>query len=170
MLTPKEVKVLEYANDLRHYYEYGYGSDINRNIQCSSVRDMISHLEFSVDPRVTVYFVQSSSLLLLLTAMGIYQDEKKLTANSFYKMPERKWSTTKMSPFAGNFAAVRYSTKQVKFFLNEELINFHWCPGGICQLADVRRNYKEMNNCATIACPKDDDSDSFLGLLLKSLF
>lgn len=170
LFTSRELKVLEYANDLRSYYEFGYGSNINRELQCSSVRDMVSHLEFSVDPRVTVYFGQTPSLLLHLTAMGAFQDEKKLTAKSFAKMTQRKWSTSKMSPFAGNFAAIRYSTKQVKFFLNEELIRFDWCPNGICQLADVRRTYKEFNNCDTNYCPKDDESESIFGLILKSIF
>lgn len=170
LFTSRELKVLEYANDLKHYYEFGYGSDINRQIQCSSVRDMVSHLEFSVDPRVTVYFGQSPSLLLHLTAMGAFQDEKKLTAKTFSKMSQRKWSTSRMSPFAGNFAAIRYNTKQVKFFLNEELIQFDWCPNGICQLADVRRTFKELNNCDTIHCPKDEESDSIFGFLLKSIF
>lgn len=163
--------MLEYANDLRKYYEFGYGSNMNRQIQCSSVRDMVSHLEFSVDPRVTIYFGHSSSLLLHLTAMGAFQDEMKLTAKGFLKMSQRKWNTSKISPFAGNFAAVRYSTKQVKFFLNEELMHFDWCTKGVCQLADVRRTYVDLNNCDTIYCPKDDDdSESFFGLLLKSLF
>lgn len=162
--------MLEYANDLKSYYEFGHGSAMNREIQCSSVRDMVSHLEFSVDPRVTVYFGQSPSLLLHLTAMGAFQDEKKMTAKSFFKMSQRKWSTSKMSPFAGNFAAIRYSTKQVKFFLNEGSVPFDWCPGGVCQLADVRRTYKEFNNCDVNYCPKDDDSESIFGLLLKSIF
>lgn len=171
MFTPKELKVLEYAKDLTGYYEFGYGSEMNRNIQCSSVRDMVSHLEFSVDPRVTVYFGRSASLLLHLTAMGAFEDEQPLTAKSFVKMPTRKWSTSKMSPFAGNFAAIRYSSKQVKFFLNEELIYFDWCKDdGVCQLADVRQKYKEMNDCDTIYCPKDEESESFFGLLLKSIF
>lgn len=174
MFTAREIKVLEYAKDLTGFYEFGYGSEINRNIQCSSIRDMVSHLEFSVDPRVTVYFGQSSSLLLHLTAMGAFQDEKQLTAKSFFKQTERKWSTSKMSPFGGNLAAVRYSTKQVKFFLNEELIYLDWCrDDGVCQLADVRQKYKEMNDCDNIYCPKEEEyeeSDSFFGLLLKSIF
>lgn len=170
LFTSRELKVLEYVNDLRNYYEFGYGSDMNRQIQCASVRDMVSHLEFSVDPRVTVYFGQSPSLLLHLTAMGAFQDEKKLTAKSFFKMSQRKWNTSKMSPFAGNFAAVRYSTKQVKFFLNEETIEFDWCPNGICQLADVRRKFKELNDCDTIYCPKDEGAESIFRLILKSIF
>lgn len=170
LFTSRELKVLEYANDLKNYYEFGYGSSINRQIQCASVRDMVSHLEFSVDPRVTAYFGHSSSLLLHLTAMGAFQDDTKLTAKSFLKMSQRKWSTSKMSPFAGNFAAIRYSTKQVKFFLNEELLQFDWCPSGVCQLADVRRTYRELNDCDAIYCPTDEGSESIFELFLESFF
>lgn len=67
MFTPEEVKVLEYAKDLSGYYEFGYGSEMNRHMQCSTVRDMVSRLESNADPRVTVYFAHSSALLLHLT-------------------------------------------------------------------------------------------------------
>lgn len=162
--------MLEYAKDLINYYEYGYGSDINRRIHCSTVRDMVSHLEFTLDPSVTVYFGHAPSLLLHLTAMGVSHDGNKLTARGFEKMSKRKWSTSKMSPFAGNLVAVRYSKKQVKFFLNEELIYFDWCTDGKCDLSAVRKKYKELNDCDTIYCPYDELSDSFLGTIIKSLF
>lgn len=181
MFTPYEVKVLEYAKDLSGYYEFGYGSDMNRRIQCSTVRDMVKHLAANSDPRVTVYFGHSSALLLHLTAIGAYEDEKKLTAKNFDKMPYRKWSTSKMSPFAGNLAAVRYENNQVKFFLNEELINFDWCADGACDIEVVKHRYRHFKNCKQNFCPqKDDDKEdsvtpadvfeNFFGVLLRSIF
>lgn len=146
--------MLEYAKDLSVYYEFGYGSDMNRRIQCSTVRDMVKHLASNSDPRVTVYFAHSSALLLHLTAMGAFEDKKKLTAKNFDKMPYRKWSSSRMSPFAGNLAAVRYENNQIKFFLNEELIYFDWCVEGSCDLEDVKRRYKHFRKCEKIFCPK----------------
>lgn len=171
MFIPEEVKVLEYAKDLSGYYEFGYGSEMNRMIQCSTLRDMISHLESNVDPRVTVYFGHSSALLLHLTALGVNEDGTKLTAKNFNKMYERKWSTSKMSPFAGNLAVVRYDNDNVKFFLNEELIEFNWCTNGVCNLNQVKNQYKQFNNCEQKSCPKEDDPiESFFGSIVRSLF
>lgn len=42
---PDEVKTLEYTKDLSSYYEFGYGSEMNRYIQCSTVHDMVSQLD-----------------------------------------------------------------------------------------------------------------------------
>lgn len=172
MFTLDEIKVLEYAKDLSGYYEFGYGSDMNRHIQCSTVRDMVSHLESNNDPRVTVYFGHSSALLLHLTAMGAFEDEQKLTANNFQKFSERKWSTSKMSPFAGNLAAVRYDNDKVKFFLNEELMEFDWCNNGVCDLQQVKNQYKQFNDCEKTSCPKQDVDpiESFFTSIYKSLF
>lgn len=169
MFTPDEIKVLEYAKDLSGYYEFGYGSEMNRRIQCSTVRDMVSQLESNNEPRVTVYFGHSSALLLHLTAMGAFEDEKKLTAKNFQKLPERKWSTSKMSPFAGNLAAIRYANNKVKFFLNEELIDFKWCTNGVCDLEQVKNQYKHFNDCEKTSCPKEeaDSIESFFGSLFE---
>lgn len=168
MFTPYEIKMIEYAKDLSGYYEFGYGSEMNRLIQCATVGDMNQHLESNTDPRVTVYFGHSSALLLHLTAMGAFEDEKKLTARGFQRMPNQKWSTSKMSPFAGNLAAVRYNNNQVKFFLNEELIPFEWCNNGTCKMEDVKEKYKHFKECEKTHCPEEssvnlfDDFESYL--------
>lgn len=172
MFTPHEIKVLEYTKDLSGYYEFGYGFEMNRRIQCATVRDMNQHLESNDDPRVTVYFGHSSALLLHLTAMGAFEDEEKLTARGFLKKADQKWSTSKMSPFAGNLAAVRYSNNEVKFFLNEELIPFEWCNQGMCKMADVKEKYKDFKDCEKTHCPIErpksifDQIESFIRLLL----
>lgn len=171
MFTPDEIKVLEYAKDLSGYYEFGYGSEMNRRIQCSTVRDMVLQLESNNVPRVAVYFGHSSALLLHLTAMGAFEDQKKLTAKNFQKLPQRKWSTSKMSPFAGNLAAIRYANNKVKFFLNEELIDFKWCTNGVCDLEQVKNQYKHFNDCEKTSCPKEEEEavsiESFFGSLFE---
>lgn len=40
----RELKVLEYANDLKSYYEFGYGSAMNREIQCASGNEVVDLL------------------------------------------------------------------------------------------------------------------------------
>lgn len=105
--------------------------------------------------------------------MGAFEDEKKLTAQNFQKMVERKWSTSKMSPFAGNLAAVRYDNDKIKFFLNEELLELNWCTNGVCDLGQLKNQYKQFNNCEKTACPKQKDVDpieSFFGSIFKTLF
>lgn len=172
MFTTDELKVLEYAADLGSYYEYGHGSEMNRHIQCSTVRDMVLHLESDADPRVKIYFGHSSALLLHLTAMGAFQDETKLKAKDYGNLLERQWSTGKLSPFAGNLVAVRYSNNQVKFFLNEELIRFDWCTNGVCGIQDVKEKYEHLNDCKKVSCPASsaiDSIDSFFQSIFGSL-
>lgn len=64
------------------------------------------------------------------------------------------WSTSKLSPFAANFVAVCYSSNQVKFFLNEELIHFDWCTNGVCNLKDVKEIMNFSVNAKLSIAPK----------------
>lgn len=82
---------------------------------------------------------------------------------------------SKLSPFAANFVAVRYSSNQVKFFLNEELIHFDWCTNGVCNLKDVKEHHELFSECKTIDCPKEglvdpiDSIDTFFNSIFDSL-
>lgn len=43
--TKDQLKLLEYAVDLEEYYYAGYGNEVNKNIGCPPVRDLLQRLE-----------------------------------------------------------------------------------------------------------------------------
>lgn len=127
--------------DLYNFYEWGYGFEQNKEIQCPTIRDMVSSLETGTKP-VTAYFSHIPEVSLHLVAMNAYpeRDNKKLTATN-YGTFNRVWKSSQLVPFAANFAAVLYGNNQVKFFMNEELVKLPWCPNGVCNLADLKTNF-----------------------------
>lgn len=107
--TFEQVKVLEYYIDLKEYYENSYGTDINGRIMCEAMRDMLNHLDSPKEPTTAAYFAHKSSILLLISAMGAYQDGINLRVDNFDQLKDRrKWKTSELSPFASNLAAVKY--------------------------------------------------------------
>lgn len=106
--TKKHVEILEYLEDLKYYYKQGPGSEINSNIMCLLMQDLLNRLENDDDPRVTTYFAHSSTIQLLQTALQIANDRDSLRADNFDQMKYRSWKTSKIGPFAANVAAVRY--------------------------------------------------------------
>lgn len=107
--TPSQVDDLEYLYDLETYYGRGYGIELNNRLACAAISDMIHHLETDSEPNAVAYFTHSESVLLLLTALGAVKDSQPLRADNYYNMSHRKWRSSEITPFASNFAAVKYS-------------------------------------------------------------
>lgn len=166
--TPNQIYHLEYPEDLRKYYESGYGRAGNSRLLCSLMNDMIKHIESETHPNAVVYLTHSSSFLLLLTTIGAFKDYKPLRADNYYSMSNRKWRLSNISPLASNLAIVKYNcpndieTEKVKFFLNEEPIDFDWCDMGVCDLKDFKQQYKIFTevNCTDYYCSKSASSGS----------
>uniref|UniRef100_A0A1A9URP2 Multiple inositol polyphosphate phosphatase 1 n=1 Tax=Glossina austeni TaxID=7395 RepID=A0A1A9URP2_GLOAU len=160
--TPPQVTVFEYAEDLKYYYKFGYGSDINAHLNCRIVQNMIEHLGSNALPNVQVFFAHSAGLQTLMSALGINKDDRPLTANNYQSMSERKWKTSNIDPFAGNFVAVKYECnnapmekEKVIFFLNQNAVDLDWCHVGLCNWSEVVQRYEHIINtdCDSYYCP-----------------
>lgn len=150
MLAPSHVRLFEYYEDLSYYYKSSHGSEINKNIQCKTVKDLLERFEDGNVPEVTAYFTHSAAVQLFLTALGALKDDKALTANNYVEMSARKWKTSVVSPFAANVAVVKYkcsTQSKVKFFLNERILRLDWCSSdGICDWSNVQSTYSKFKN------------------------
>lgn len=140
MFTKDELLVLEYSNDLGSFTNYGPAPgkihEINRYVQCPSVRDMVQRLSSPGGPLVTTYFTHSPAMLLHLTAMGAYAKGPVLTPNSI--PAKREWKSGELSPMAANLAAIRYKDDTVRFILNDKMIVLPGCPKGVCKLSQLQ--------------------------------
>jgi multiple inositol-polyphosphate phosphatase / 2,3-bisphosphoglycerate 3-phosphatase len=106
--TPEHVNVLEYLEDLKYYYKSGPGSEINSNIMCAAMKDMMTTMKREDGPKVVAYFAHSSSIQLLLTALGYAKTETPLRADNYSEMKYRKYRSSVWSPLASNLAVVKY--------------------------------------------------------------
>lgn len=106
--TPEHVNVLEYLEDLKYYYKSGPGSEVNSNIMCAAVKDMLSAMKRDDGPKVTAYFTHASAIQLFLTALGYSKNSNPLRADNYSQMKYRKFRTSIWSPLAGNLAVIKY--------------------------------------------------------------
>lgn len=150
LLSPSHVQMLEYHQDLSYYYKSSYGSEINKNIQCKTVKDMLERFENEKLPEVTVYFTHSAAVQLFLTALGALKDDRAPTATNYSEMSSRKWKTSVISPFAANVVVVKYkcpNASKVKFFLNERVLRMDGCStDGICDWSNIRSKYSHFKD------------------------
>lgn len=106
--TPEHVNVLEYLEDLKYFYKSGPGSELNSNIMCAAVKDMLATMKRDDGPKVTAYFSHSSAVQLMLTALGYVNDNEPLRADNYNQMKYRKFRTSVLTPLGTNLAVIKY--------------------------------------------------------------
>lgn len=148
--------MFEYLSDLNDYYRNSYGSkSVTKHLSCLMVRNMIDTMsDPTTSNKVTALFTHSPSIFLLLTSLGVFEDNDPLLGNNFRQQLNRKFKGNKLSPFAANLAAVRYdcgSSDKVLFLLNQKPLKMKWCKNGsICTVKEIWNMYKAssmINNC-----------------------
>jgi multiple inositol-polyphosphate phosphatase / 2,3-bisphosphoglycerate 3-phosphatase len=105
---PEHVNILEYLEDLQYFYEAGHVHQLNSNLMCAAIQDMLRFMQTDQMPKVTAYFAHSTSIQLFLTGLGYGKDSELLKADNYNQMTNRKFKTSVISPFASNVAAVKY--------------------------------------------------------------
>lgn len=159
---------MEYAVDLKDYYEEGYGFNMNARIPCLAVQDLLKNLESKNQPQVTAYFTHSSMIHLMLTALGAVVDREALRADNYPQMNRRKFRTSELSPFAANLAVIKYDCpndnerNKIMFFLNQKPLDFDWCNVGLCNWSDVRHKLAKFESvdCAQTYCDSTGNGSS----------
>lgn len=111
--------------------------------------------------KVTAYFSHSTMLLMMFTAFGNYYDPLPLLASNYDQQQNRQFKTNKISPYAANFAAVKYecslSKPKILFLHNQQPLSMNWCKlGSICTIDEIRKFYENsaMKNCPCDICNK----------------
>ncbi|CAK9834098.1 Multiple inositol polyphosphate phosphatase 1 [Anthophora retusa] len=160
--TKDELKIFEYESDLHYYYHSGYGKKLSPLVGCPPLQDMFNHFtklengESEDEPQGIFYFAHSATFQLLLTSMGIAEDTIPLKASNFEGMENRKWSTSRISPFATNLAAIFHkcdSSYKVRFYLNEKPLDYKGCEMGVCDWEHLKKEMGENAfNCNVDFC------------------
>uniref|UniRef100_A0A336LK28 Multiple inositol polyphosphate phosphatase 1 n=1 Tax=Culicoides sonorensis TaxID=179676 RepID=A0A336LK28_CULSO len=158
--TKSQIEALEYLEDIKYYYKQGYGSELNSNIACTLVQDMLTHMGSDKNPSVVTYFAHSSTVQLFLTALGVAKDRDSLRADNYGDMTYRHWRTSKIGPFTANIAAVKYECpreaepNKIMFFLNEKPVNFDWCKVGLCEYSVLLSHLRRFQHadCSQFFC------------------
>ena len=106
-----DLRVIEYLTDLKQYYEDSYGHEMNYQISCPLVEDIMKNLEeFTKEkkPRGIFRFGHSQTVLPLMSVLGLFRDETPLRADNFKEQGGRKLWSARVLPMAANVAFVLY--------------------------------------------------------------
>uniref|UniRef100_A0A8C5MVA4 Multiple inositol polyphosphate phosphatase 1 n=1 Tax=Leptobrachium leishanense TaxID=445787 RepID=A0A8C5MVA4_9ANUR len=162
LFDEEDGKVLEYLNDLKQYWKRGYGYNINSRSSCNLFQHIFHHLETAVTESkrsqkisnpVVMQFGHAETLLPLLALMGLFKDEKPLTAASFSLQSNRRFRSGHIVPYASNLLFVLYhcdlaKTPQeeykVQLLLNENLLPFPHSQQSVCLYDDLKEQYSHL--------------------------
>nr|CAI5819599.1 unnamed protein product [Callosobruchus analis] len=155
-----QLKLLEYAEDLKYYYETGYGNRISEMVGCGPVKDFYDRFERTVNGngdgvRATYFFSNSATMQTVLTALGIAKDYNPLKADNYHTQTSRNWKTSLIDPFASNLVSVLYQCRgpekfKVMFFLNENPVDFPECSVGLCNWSTVQQKYQDLASTCNV--------------------
>ncbi|KAJ8729929.1 hypothetical protein PYW07_016967 [Mythimna separata] len=191
--TREDLKRLEYAEDLAAYYKYGYGNPLNKDVGCTTVKDFMTFFEQYVGkdevpanvtrPRSMIQFTEAATLLTTLTAMGAHKDSAPLTGDNYHSaiVQSRKWTTSNITPFNANLAAVLYKCTQngnfqvheeyqVLFLENERTMDIPDCRVGLCDWSLVKKHFGDVaNKCDLQFCSNGNKLNSLTAISFAAI-
>nr|XP_031837082.1 multiple inositol polyphosphate phosphatase 1-like [Nomia melanderi] len=183
VFNKEELSVLEYREDLYYYYKAGYGREINAQLGCTLLQDMMNHFwkvekdQEMTEPKGVFYFTDIISLQNLLTTLNINKDQTHLTAYNYKDMTKRQWRTSFISPFAANLIAVLYKCdgdsqpNKVMFYLAEKLVRLDGCNVGLCNWEHFKQKFNPIiNQCNLNACWNENGVATYVPNIILILF
>ncbi|XP_071513577.1 multiple inositol polyphosphate phosphatase 1-like [Panulirus ornatus] len=141
-----DFEVLEYHQDLKYYYEDGYGHPLNSKTACRTLGDLYTYFRTSVSlgearPQGIFYFAHDKTIIKVLSHVGLFQPSQHLKHDNFAEMKNRSWRTSYVSPFSANLAFVLYRCdseyKVGTFFQGQPVPLMGICRGVTCQWEEL---------------------------------
>ncbi|XP_028177744.1 multiple inositol polyphosphate phosphatase 1-like [Ostrinia furnacalis] len=131
-----DLLVMEYRDDVKHYYRNGYGSWVNVNLGAPVLKNLYENFENYLESKnttrtLTAYFAHDTLFEMALCAMGLYKDSFVLQGSN--RDPDRMWRTSFIGGFSNNILAVLSTCNEtggqnyrVQVFVNEKVTDL--CP------------------------------------------
>ncbi|PFX25313.1 Multiple inositol polyphosphate phosphatase 1 [Stylophora pistillata] len=98
LLEDDDVSIMQYQGDLETYYEHSYGNQLNLKMECTLLSKITKNLrDFSTgqtDLRGVFRFTSSSTVVKLLTILGLLKDSVPLRADNYLQMSKREFVTS----------------------------------------------------------------------------
>nr|XP_034824785.1 multiple inositol polyphosphate phosphatase 1-like [Maniola hyperantus] len=153
LFTNTDLEILEYAQDLRHYYRNSYGTagnDVFGRIPLGDLFTSFENIMKGGGKKIIAYVAHATMLDHMYTSLGLFKDSEPLTGA--HRDRERIFRTSKISVFSANLVAVlnrciKKGTKRynVVFYLNEEPLT-SICEKGVCSWQDLDTKLRPFVN------------------------
>ncbi|KAG4069951.1 hypothetical protein HA402_015175 [Bradysia odoriphaga] len=155
--------ILEYWEDLGHFYFSGYGVRNQRlleNLNCGVMQDLINHMQSDSPQVARIYMSYTQEVQLLLVLLGSFRDTWPLHQHNYAQQSARNWLTSLIAPFGSNLAVVRHDCDDgdhdLIFYLNERPILVPGCDqqNGVCKLSVIVERFQRFVgvNCEEVFC------------------
>ena len=109
VFTVNDLMVMEYAEDLKHYWIDGYGYELSYKQACKARDDLIEFFTSKETfPQAKIYFTHSGTLLKMLAHLGLYNQSRHLLADDFSRNVDRTWRVSRIDPFGTNLIFVLF--------------------------------------------------------------
>lgn len=147
-----DLKILEYLEDLKYYYNHGYGYELNYKQACPPVRDIVNHYRDIMAGKATdtaaLRFSHSGMMLKVLARLNLFHDRRPLTADNYKKQKERQWRTSLIDSFSSNVAFVLAQCEgneyKVATFLQEKPLRLPGCSANLCPVHEFMTQYANI--------------------------
>ncbi|KAJ8731978.1 hypothetical protein PYW08_014708 [Mythimna loreyi] len=162
VFSTEDLQVLEYIDDLRHYYRNGYGvSQYSKRFGQLPLADLLRKFEQVKNgkgKKIVSYFTHATMMDMILVVLNLYKDTKPLMGA--HKDINRKWRTSFLSTFTSNMIAVlnRCSNPghdeyfyNVAFYWNEKPL-LDLCNKGVCSWQEFEDIFKPFLNATIDFC------------------
>lgn len=103
--------LLEYYQDVGHYYRTGYGEPNQRlleNLSCGLMQDLIDHMQSESQQTSRIYMGEWEPIQLMLLLLGSFRDVWPLHEHNFAQQTDRNFLISLIAPFGANLAVVRH--------------------------------------------------------------
>ena len=169
LFSKEDQKVYDYYSDLFFYYTSGPGKQINIDMGCPLLQDILSNLLLMAGKisgsnrrKIIARFGHGSTLIPALHKLGLFLDNDLLLANNYEQMRDREFKVGKITPMSGNFAFVLYKCSayggheiyKIQFYHNERLVKLPACHSKVectlhefinyCKRILFKCNYDEL--------------------------
>ncbi|ROT84248.1 hypothetical protein C7M84_022565 [Penaeus vannamei] len=155
VFTPDNLKILEYWEDLRVYYDQGPVYEISSKQACKLGKEVMDQFRNQVEKGsaglyLTRYIVYPEALVTFITLMGIFSEQERL--DEFTIPDSRVWKTSEFAGFGGNLAILLSVCIDHSFWvsalINERPVQLQGCNSTLgCSWDDFSENNKHLNDC-----------------------
>ncbi|XP_023953828.1 multiple inositol polyphosphate phosphatase 1 [Bicyclus anynana] len=166
--TDQDLVVLEYRDDIRHYYRNGYGSQINLDLGAQAMKNLYeTFVAASKSEQTTMvsYFTHDTMLEMVYCALGLFRDREPLKGST--RKANRLWRSTEFTAFASNFIAVLYRCSKsdeeelrVQFLINEKPTAL--CPEDGCAWQQFLNTFQVFSTAKLDFCGTNESGASHL--------
>ncbi|CAI2188773.1 2304_t:CDS:2 [Funneliformis geosporum] len=168
LLQQEEILILEYFNDMKYYYEFAYGNDLNKRLACKLVSEIVKSVDDYLNGdsivKADLKFTHSETIMFLYTFLGLYEDSKPLTGDAnFDEISNRKFKTSEICPFSANiyFEIYTCTSDKYTFFakkkheestvvqvvVNEKPVVIPGCDSKFCEWSKFKELFSDNLGC-----------------------